>query len=1371
MSFVSSIRGILFLGVCLAWISPWQPLNAQSQLDELVFRSLDEDLGLSNANVLSILRDHKGMMWYGTAYGLYRYDGTRMKSFFNSNDTTSLSHNTISKLALGPENNLWVKNVNGQFDVYDQTTGKFTRGSARFTRLYGLASDSIGMVMSDRQGRYWFTHPERGISVFSPGKKESQHLQASSTRGSLTSNQIAAVAESPDGLIWVVSRTGHIELIDPNSFIVTKTFRLPQSRIPDLASYELVIDSEGDAWVFDPERDLGVFWIDGLSHEIQICREGEGKLRLNNNMVKAVIEARKGQIWLGTDHGGINLIDKFTKTVRFFDNQGNPEAQMPHHVIYALYKDPEDIIWVGTHKKGVSYYHRGLLRFSHVRKNFSEPNSLPFNDINAFAEDSLGNLFIGTNGGGLIYHDRKANTFRQYRHDPDNPKSLTGDVIVDLLIDHAGVLWIGTYLNGLGKFDGHTFTNYPFSATDTNGIPGPNIWKLFEDSQNRIWIGTLRSGMSVLEADRKTFHNYSAGSEPFRTNNQYITGFAEDRAGNIWVAGGSGLNVINYDKKTTAFYSEAQNKGLKQSNFTEVFSDSEGVIWLTTLKGLHYFDDRDSVFVHFGTEEGMPADYLVDILEDGERNLWISSQMGLSYAQVDRTARPFRIAFQNFDQKDGLQAALFNKNSAIRTKDAEFIFGGPNGYNIFKSENFAFEQNNPPVVFTDLQLFNKTVEVGEELAGRVLLSQSLENTEKLVLKHNESMFSIGFSALNFLYPEKNKYRYKLTGFNEDWIYLDDDLAKVTFTNLDPGNYTLIVQPGTVLEGWSEEEYRLPIQILAPFWKTPLAYFIYTILSVAAVYFFRNQLIRRQKEKFERENAILEAKRVQELDRLKTKFFTNLSHEFRTPLSLILTPTEHLIAGATDSVLTGQYQIIQRNARRLLKLINQLLDVKNIDKGAMAFHPSEGDIVQFVRESISDFKELSEHQHIELFFESQLQSQQAIFDSDKLEKIIFNLLSNAFKFTQEDGKISVTLELLSEHEEKGLLSLSVADTGVGIAKEDQGKVFDRFFTTEGHGHQLNQGSGIGLSLAQDFAKVMGGAISVESELGKGSIFRLTLPITLILPEELEESPLAEFDLSKSENDCILIVEDHREFKNYLKECLSDSYHILTASNGAEAWEIAQEHIPDLVISDWMMPVMDGKELCQRIKGDIKTSHIPVILLTAKKSEENLLKGLDSGCNLYLTKPFNLEVLQLSVKNLLRERSRMQEQNRQKIHIHASEVEVVSMDDQLIQKAIAIVERHMRDESFSVEFLSSELAMSRVHLYKKLQSLTGKSPIEFIRLIRMQRAAQLLTKSQQNVAEVAFQVGYNNAKYFAKHFKAEFKILPSEYAARHSLVGSK
>lgn len=1365
------MKGYVICGIACLMMFWTGSVTAQDEVEKLVFRNLDENLGLSNSNILSMVRDADGMMWYGTAYGLYRYDGTRTKIFLNTKDSTSISHNNILKIFIGPGDKLWIKNVNGIFDIYNPENEQFSRGPKVFSSIYHLASDSVGVLMKDRQSRFWFTHPAKGISIYDEATKKTVYVQKNGNKGSLFSNQIVAIAEAPDGLIWVVHSSGVIDLLDPNRLIVTQTLRLPKGEIPSSATYEILIDSDGDAWIFDPERDLGVFRVDGYSHEVQANQENRGEFRLNNNMVKAIVEAKAGQIWLGTDHGGINVLNKYDGTVNYLAGENSQDNTMPHNVIYSLYKDSEDIIWVGTHKKGVAYYHQGLLRFSHVRKNFADRNSLPFNDVNSFAEDSLGNLYIGTNGGGLFYHNRKTNTYKEYRHNPDDAKSLTGDVIVDLMIDHEGILWIGTYLNGLGSFDGKEFKNYNYPSENESGIPGPSIWKLFEDSTGKIWIGTLRSGISMLDKDRNEFHNYPAGSAPFFTNNQYITGFAEDKQGNIWVSGGSGLNMLNYETGESAFYSETQGNGLIDSNISDLYVDAEGILWISTLSGLYYFDAADSTFIHFGKADGLPTDYLVDLIEDDDKNLWISSQMGLSYAEINRNVIPFSVTFQNFDQKDGLQAALFNKNAALKTSRGEFIFGGPNGYNIFKSENFAFERNNPAVVFTDFQLFNEEVKVGESLSNRVLLTKSLDKMDQLVLRHYENIFSIGFSALNFLYPEKNKYRYKLLGFNDDWIYLNDDLAKVTFTNLDPGTYTLVVQPGTVLDGWSLNEYKLDIRILAPFWKTPIAYFLYTMAIIAIIFYFRHQLLTRQREKFDREQAMREAKRVQDLDRLKTKFFTNLSHEFRTPLSLILTPTEHLISGTENTGLLSQYKIIQRNARRLLKLINQLLDVKNVENGGLAFHPSEGDVVQFIKECVADFHELSENKHIHLNFETNTPAQQAIFDPDKLEKILFNLLSNAFKFTQEDGAITVTLELQQENEEKGILILSVSDTGIGISKEDQLKIFERFYTTEGHKQQLNQGSGIGLSLVQDFARTMNGEITVESEPDMGSVFSLTIPLTLILPENLDEED-EETSLSVGElKDVILIAEDHMEFRNYLRDCLSDTYQVITTTNGAQGWDLAQQHIPDLIISDLMMPQMDGKEFCQKVKGDIKTSHIPVILLTAKKSEETMVQSLDSGCNLYLTKPFNLEILQLSVKNLLRERKVMQEQNRNKIQINASEVNVTSLDDQLIQKAVALVEKYMEDPQLSVEFLSKELGMSRVHLYKKLQSITGKSPIEFIRLIRLKRASQLLAKSQLNISEIAYMVGYNNAKYFAKHFKAEFSILPSEYAVRQQEIAAE
>uniref|UniRef100_UPI0035945121 ATP-binding protein n=1 Tax=Aquiflexum sp. TaxID=1872584 RepID=UPI0035945121 len=560
---------------------------------------------------------------------------------------------------------------------------------------------------------------------------------------------------------------------------------------------------------------------------------------------------------------------------------------------------------------------------------------------------------------------------------------------------------------------------------------------------------------------------------------------------------------------------------------------------------------------------------------------------------------------------------------------------------------------------------------------------------------------------------------------------------------------------------------------APFWKTPLAYFLYFIMAVLIAYWARWQILEKEREQFRMLEEKREAQRLLELDQLKTRFFTNVSHEFRTPLTLILAPLERLLNDNPNEKIAHQYLTIQKNAKRLLQLVNQILDVKNIEKNGTVFNSSEGDIVRFIASKVEDFEDLMEKKHIKLNFETSIKRLPTKFDADKVEKIIFNLLSNAFKFTPDEGKISVMVSLDNILDEKGVLMIRVKDTGIGIRAEDIDKVFDRYFTVMHTGVISNQGSGIGLSVSREFARMHGGDIGVKSEIGRGSEFTVTLEVpvkmNLLDLETHQEESHEELEMEKTEIDKpgILLVEDNLEFRQYMKEFLEEEFHVWVAQDGKEGMEKALANIPDLIISDLMMPIMDGVELCQHLKKDLKTSHIPIIILTARSSEEKQLEGLQSGCNLFISKPFKLEILMTSIRNLLSEQERLQKHFRKKISVSTSEQEIESLDDRLIQKAMELVEKQMENPEFSVEQMSRELGMSRVHLYKKLSALTGKSPVEFIRLVRLQRAAQLLLKSQLTVSEVAYKVGFNNAKYFTKHFKAEFGVLPSLYAQGQSV----
>jgi len=1371
-------KSILFFLLCL----PWVHVHAQTSPTEYLFKKLENNKSLSNSNVQTILKDNTGFVWFGTAHGLNRFDGTRIRTFYSDViDTTTLSNNSITKIYNGPENNLWIRDINLGFTVYLSDNEIFDRNITTFAQRYGLKSDKVKFVYEDLKGRFWFGHPFEGISVYDPAKHKTTFLtQNSKDANSLGFNNVSSISQGPIGETWIAYQNGAIDVMDDNTFKVLRRYRLESFIDPAIShEVEVFVDSDADAWLYFPDQAYGLVHIDHAHNNITYINDKSSPIKLNNNLVKNLIEYKPGELWIATDHGGINIVDKKRKEVKYLTHDPDVNQSLSANAIFSLYKDDDDIVWIGTHKQGINYYHQGMLRFTHIRRSSSKDSSLPYNDLNAFVEDSQGNLYIGTNGAGLIYHDRQKGTYKKYVHDPNNRNSLAGDVIVELKIDSEGILWIGTYMNGLSRFDGKNFKNYTHDPKDPTSLSDINVWKIYEDQKKRLWIGTLRAGLNLLDKTNDSFIRFPVNDPSLPLNNRYVSSFAEDMDGNLWVGGGYGIDVINFETNYHRYFSALDEKsGLKGNSISDLLLDSKGKMWVTTSQGLNYFDKETNRFVSYDSEGGLASDFLISILEDCDNNFWISSQKGLSYASVERSSKPFNVSFQNFDERDGLQAAFFNKNTALKTSAGEFIFGGPNGYNIFTSGNFDFSPKEIKVLITDFQLFNKPVEIGYRQEGRKILDKSITKTNNITLKHNENIFTLEFSALNLIHTDKLSFRYKLTGFNEDWITLSEPPYRITYTNLDPGSYKLIIQPTTYDGNWNHEEYAMMINISAPFWQTPLAYLLYTIVAVIIMYLGRKKILYQEREKFKRREERREARRIQELDKLKTKFFTNISHEFRTPLTLILAPIEKMFKSNPSEEEARQYMTLQKNAKRLLQLVNQLLDIKNIEKGGLVFNPNEGDIVAFVRETVEAFADLSENKHINLTFESDVSSLSCQFDADKLEKIIFNLLSNAFKFTPNDGEIIVKSTFEEIDGMFGNLYLSFKDTGIGIPKTALNKIFDRYYTSENEEKILNQGSGIGLSLALEFAKIHDGDIKVTSEEGVGSEFTVVLKLPYQQSqikwtdqkEDQMEAPMEEEEFANSDNGkpLLLLVEDNDEFRNYLSDFLTSDYQVITASNGKEGLEKAFQKLPDLIISDLMMPQMNGVTLCQQIKKDIKTSHIPVILLTARNSEEKHLEGLNSGCNLYITKPFNFGILLSSIRNLLSERERLQKHYRKIISVNSSEHEIESLDDQLIQKAIAIVENHLEEPEFSVEQMSKELGMSRGQLYKKLSSLTAKSPVEFIRLIRLQRAAQLLNKSQLTIAEIAYKVGYNNAKYFSKHFKEAYGVLPSAYAAKkHSI----
>ncbi len=1377
---MNRIKPFVFIFACLG-------LNFFAAAQHFNFSHLDISQGLSNNQVNCFLKDANGFLWIGTMSGLNRYDGYQFKVFkHNQQDTTTLSDDYISAITEGPFNTLWIDTRKG-YNMYDPATEKFERNINKQLKELGLPQTIVTKIIKNKKGDFLFLMNERYVYRFSAENKKTTLLYKIANE----SNTLSTIEADSKDRCWLIYHNGVMEKLDDKTGAILKKTDIP-SRLfgSGFVNYSLFIDQEGELWIRASQSTAnkgGVIRYNPETGSITHFRNDAGNIRLNSNLITGVIQDDNGLIWLCTDHGGVNLFNKKNNTISYILNNVDDDKSISQNSIITAYKDNTGIVWQGTFKKGVSYYHENIIKFPVFRHQPSNAGSLSFDDVNRFVEDASGNIWIGTNGGGLIYFDRVNNRFHQYLHQPGNTNSISNNVIVSLCIDSEQNLWIGSYYGGLDCYKNGRITHYRHDDANANSLSDDRVWEIFEDSKKNLWVGTLSGGLNRFDRKNNVFHHYNA-SLPNSIHSTYISAIIEDREGKLWIGSDNGIDVIDPSSGKIVHYVNYTNDadGLTNNNIICLFEDSRGLIWIGTRDGLCVYNKQRQKIESFSTRDGLPDNTILNILEDQKHTLWISTTKGISNIEVLKEKNePVKISCQNYSELDGLQATEFNENAALKTSKGELIFGGARGFNFFDPQKIITDKSEPHLVFTDLQLFNNSVSVGEKINGRVLLPVALSNMSSVTFKHNENILGIEFSAMILSNPRKIKYAYKLEGFNEDWLYTDSKMRKAIFTNLDPGTYTFRLKATTEDGQWSGNEISLKIKVLPPFWRTNIAFILYLVVIAGILFIARKIMLDRARMRFEAIHQRKEAERIQAMDVMKTKFFTNVSHEFRTPLSLILSPLDKIVKQTTDPGQKKQLHLIQRNAKRLLNLINQLLDFRKMEVQEFSVQFSKGDVVKFTKDITSSFSDISEKKDIELIFHSDIESLQMLFDKDKLEKILFNLLSNAFKYTPSNGEVKV--ELMMEDgttntvTENSNLLIKISDTGIGIPAESQRKIFEPYFQEHLAGSMHNYGTGIGLAITTEFVRLHKGTISVESEPGKGTCFTISLPVrmeegfptadeieeTVLAPEEITslrmdidsgESPA---ESNKKKKHTILLVEDNEDFRFYLKDNLKHNYNVLIAANGKEGWEKVREQHPDIVVSDVMMPEMNGIELSKLIKTDPSTSHIPVILLTAMTTVENELEGFQAGANDYIAKPFTFEILESRIKNLLYLRLQMQDKFRKQLDINPSEITITSADEEFMKKALAAVEKNIDKPDFSVEDLSRDLFMSRVSLYKKLLSITGKTPIEFIRIMRLKRAAQLLKKGSMNISEVAYEVGFNNPKVFTKYFKEEFNITPSKY----------
>jgi signal transduction histidine kinase/AraC-like DNA-binding protein len=799
-----------------------------------------------------------------------------------------------------------------------------------------------------------------------------------------------------------------------------------------------------------------------------------------------------------------------------------------------------------------------------------------------------------------------------------------------------------------------------------------------------------------------------------------------------------------------------------------VHGDSRGLMWIGSNNGLSVYDMANDRLHRADETAGLTGNAVMSIIEDDRNALWMGTKNGLLKLIPHHKGSELDLLCTAYYENEGVQGRIFNRNSVCHTSGKQLILGGTTGLTVFNPADIQYNNYPPEVVVTGLMIRNNRILPNTAYDGNVILEQDICYVSDLELDYDERSFTLTVSALNYFLPAKTVFTYKMDGFDKSWTTVDALNRNITYTNLPPGDYTFTVKARNN-DGVESGPMLLHINIKAPLLLTAWAFMAYVAAGLAVIYLFLRIAVHIQRRKESKRQESLTAKRLHETDEMKLKFFTNISHEFRTPLTLIMAPLEKLIKRESDSESRDMLSLIHDNANRLLSLVNQLLDFRKIDARGTQLLLSSGDIIPFVRNIVYSFKDLSEEKNIRFSFSTSFPYLMMSFDTDMVFKILSNLIANAFNFTPNGGEITVTLRLERQDASTDPV-IEVSDNGVGIEASRHEMIFQRFYRVPSANGDTHAGTGIGLHLCREYARIHKGHITVESEPGIGSAFSLHLPYEEENLREVISSPGAAptddarrpSPVLKEGLPSILVADDHKNFRLFMQQSLSATYNVFTASDGEEAWEITVDKLPDMVITDWMMPVMDGIELCRKIKNDIRTSHIWVILLTAKPAITGKRDSLEAGVDDYIEKPFSLDMLQLKIQHLIEYKDRI---HKQFVHsmtsgIQLTGININSLDEQIIRKSIAFVEEHIADPSLSVEWLSREMAMSRTNYYRKIHFITGKTPVEFIRAIRMKHAALMLEKEHMRVSDVALSVGFSDNRLFRKHFKEEFGILPSK-----------
>lgn len=1306
---------------------------------------------LSNSHVNSIYQDHEGLIWICTESGLNSFDGSEFKTYYNQpNDTTSLINNSVLTVFEDKKRNFWVGTIGG-VQLFDRTTEKFSNIHFSYPNISDFSY--FRCIMEDSKGNIWLTTSRSGVICIRANTGKPIYYMT--TNSNICSNKINVVFEDRFGNIWIGSQDNGISVLNIENHTLVN-YAHDSKDLNSLSSNKVFSITE------TPEGNILVGTIDGGIDSFDFStRTFTRNFIPMEGMVFTMVTDSKKNLWIGTDGYGLKCYREDNRSVETYETE-RPNLDMRKAKVHSILEDKQGNVWVGLYQKGVLMIPPQEHSFGNLCFNpFYPKKSIGTECVLSIAEDNNKNLWIGTDGDGIYKLNSSKEVIAHYNIQSD--RHYTESIVLSIFKDSRNRIWIGTYLSGLFLYNPNT-NSFEKKEINVNGRNVKHINTMAEDSIGNLWLGTNEDGVCIFNPETQKIsalqYDLMKNSKQVLSNTIHSILFGKNNK--VWI-GTSNAGLSCYDLSTQSFSDYTAGNGRLTNNMIySITEDNRGNVWIGTAQGLNCINPTNPKTSFYTEQDGLPHATINGIEIDEKDNIWLSTNFGLSHFLSQEKQ------FINYFMSDGLVNNEFRRGAHFRSTSGEMYFGGSNGVSYFR----LFERAKHPLLnllFTDLYIYNEPVKVDK---GEIL-SKAINYIDKINIKSDVKSFSIGFTALEYNAPGDIIYQIKLEGFDNEWKTLPLNNKLATYTNLNYGKYIFKIK--AALPGMEAVERSLPLVVHPPFWLTWWAKSIYVcmvLLMICYAYINVKNRLRTRKEALIKENENL-------MMQSKLQFFTDISHEIRTPLTLILSPIEQLIKETSEEKLRNTYKLISQNGHRILHLVNQVMEMRKLDKGQVKLLAEQTDLRTFFENITTSFDYIAQKRNITLTLAIKETIPTVWVDQEKLDKVIFNVLSNAFKYTLDNG--SITIEVSTSPTD---IIIRIADSGPGIPKEMRELVFERFYQIPEDSNRKKMGTGIGLHLSRSLMNIHHGKIYVEDSELPGATFVITLPLDNSYLKESEikaehtDRSLATLvqtsliDAENSTNDFtptgrtkykykVLIVEDDDDIKDYLLDVLKSDYQLITAENGAEGLELTIKELPDCIITDVMMPVMNGTEMCNKIKNNEQTNHIPVIMLTAKTSIEHRIEGIQAGADSYLPKPFNIDHLKVRINKLIELRRVIKEKYEDKEKSKESGNNIKSFDEKFLEKLETIVKKQLADTDLSVETISAEIGISRSQLQRKLKQLTNQNPSEYIKTTRLKYAAALLASKKLTISEVTYAAGFSSLSHFSNSFKEYYGMSPTKY----------